>query len=145
MLFIGTTTTPALLITACAATLGPCKVQFPSETLMMDLGTNTQSPSPSTTATAILQQTNFQMPGSSLNTTFLSGGILSGNWGNCGPLSMNFASQDMVCTIATNIVNANKVPASQTTVFNLAYAGSILYPTTMVNNNITMSGKVTTK
>jgi hypothetical protein len=145
MLFIGTTTTPARLIVACAATLGPCKVQFPSENLVMDLGTNTQSPSPSTNATAILPQTNFQMPGSSLNTTFLDGGILSGNWGNCGHLSMNFASQDMVCTISTNIVNANNVPASQTTVFNLAYAGSILYPTTMVNNNITISGKVTIK
>lgn len=130
MLFIGLTSTPGALIDLCTL---PCKGNFPSETLTMDLGGNTQTPS----IGAVIRQSDFQIAGTPLDEEFLSGGLISGNYGNCAHLSLNTSLMEVVCDVRTNITNQ----ANQTVVFPEKYAGSMLFPSSLTLGRVKINGR----
>jgi hypothetical protein len=112
----------------------------------MDLGPDTQNP----VSGAVVRQMDSQIPGTPLNVKFLTpsgggtGGIPGGYFGGCGHVELNTSSAQVVCEFNTNIL-VSGVYQDQTVIFPLQYAGSMIYPRTLITGNTTISGNVIVK
>jgi hypothetical protein len=147
MVLTGQTDTPASIINQCAALSGSgCKPNYTQEQLAMDLGPDTQNP----VSGAVVRQMDSQIPGTPLNVKFLTpsgggtGGIPGGYFGGCGHVELNTSSAQVVCEFNTNIL-VSGVYQDQTVIFPLQYAGSMIYPRTLITGNTTISGNVIVK
>ncbi len=136
MTFTGQTATPASLIDLCTTTAG-CQSNYTQEELAMDLGTDTQNPAPA----GIVREMDSQIPGTALNTAFITGGLPAGHFGGCGHPEINVSTAQLVCAFNTNI-KVGGVNQDRTVVFPLQYPGSLLYPKTTINGNTKLSGNI---
>jgi hypothetical protein len=68
--------------------------------------------------------------------------------GRCGlphhHVELSVSSAQVVCEFNTNIL-VSGVYQDQTVIFPLQYAGSMIYPRTLITGNTTISGNVTVK